>query len=261
VQIAGYLKTSFIEWPGKISSVIFVPGCNFGCPFCYNADLVDPIRIKRLKEYSEKSILADLKARKKWIDGVVVTGGESLLQSDLAEFLKKVKELGFEIMIETNGSKPEVLEKLIANRRPLINFIAMDFKTTFANYARIVRYSDNNTSEVSAYFTSEVNREKMLVKRVKRSIRLILESGLPYEFRTTVVPTIHDEKVLLKMARELKELSTINYQLSAIPWVLQAFQPKNCLDPKFLKIKPFAQKQMEGFLGVVQKVIPGTRFR
>lgn len=249
MEIKGYLKTSLIEWPGKISSVIFVPGCNFRCPFCHNRDLV---RNKGLQEYSEQSILDDLKKRKKFIDGVVVTGGEPTLQKDLSAFLKKIKKLGFMTMIGTNGSKPEVI-KLIVNSKPLIvDYLAMDFKGPVDEYERAIGMMIYD-----------------LRFKIEKSLKLILKSGIPFELRTTVVPGIHDEKVLVKMAKQLKKLVTRlpaeasakagNPQLTN--WFLQTFQPKNCLDPKFNKIKPFGKIEMERFLKAVEKIIPQARLR
>ena len=108
MDIRGLVPTSAIEWPGKISFIVFTAGCNFACPFCHNRDLVDPKRIAGLPDYSEQSILEDLKKRKKWIDAVVITGGEPTIQKGLEVFLKRVKKLGFLTMIETNGSNPTI---------------------------------------------------------------------------------------------------------------------------------------------------------
>lgn len=240
MKIAGYLKTSLIEWPGKISSVIFVPGCNFRCPFCHNRDLVEPERIKGLQDYSEQSVLTDLKRRKKWIDGAVVTGGEPTLQKDLPEFLKKIKKMGFETMIETNGSRPEAIVILLS--RYLVNCLTLDFKAPLdQSYAQAVGLKN---------FDPKIWPE---------SLKLILKSKIPFELRTTVVPGIHDEKVLTQMAKQLKKLATRNPQ--PINWFIQTFQPKNCLEPKFQKIKPFSRSEMEQFVNSVKKIIPSVALR
>lgn len=241
MEIHGYLKTSAIEWSGKISSVLFVPGCNFRCPFCYNRDLV--LNPDKLPKISEKEVFADLKKRKKWIDAVVVTGGEPTLQSDLDKFLKKVKKLGFLTMIETNGSKPEVIHKLIAKK--LVDYIAMDIKACLnKNYGKTVGKKDLD-------FTL-----------LLRSIREILNSGIDFEFRTTVVPGIHDKKALVLMAKQLKKILRYkDTKILGIKWFLQEFQPKTCLDPKFEKIKPFSKMEMEKFLKAVKKIISGAELR
>ena len=241
MRIVGYLKTSFIEWPGKIAAVLFTPGCNFRCPFCHNSDLVDPAKMAKLSTLKETEILADLKKRKKWIDGVVITGGEPTLQSDLASFLAKLKKLGFKTMIETNGSNPSVIRNLII--RKLVNFIAMDYKTTFSEYENVVKNKNQKS-------------------KIKKTMKLILESGLPFEFRTTVVPGIHSEQVLPEMARELRNLNSELLTLhSDLNWFLQSFRPKNCLEKKFNQIKPFTQEEMDKFLRSIQKIIKSVKLR
>jgi len=167
MQIAGYLKTSLIEWPGKISSVIFTPGCNFRCPFCHNRDLVNSNIATKQHSYKEEEILADLANRRKWVDAVVVTGGEPTLQKDLSSFLKKVKDNGFLTMLETNGTRPEVIASLF--HCSSVDYITMDLKGNFQDYEK---------------FTGT----KVDMDKIKESIKLIIESGKEYEFRTTVVP-------------------------------------------------------------------------
>lgn len=239
MEIRGYLKTSVIEWPGKISSVIFVPGCNFRCPFCYNRDLV--LNPKKLAKFSEGEIIADLKKRKKWVEGVVVTGGEPTLQTDLSRFLSRCKQMGFLTMIETNGSNPSVISKLVISN--LLDFIAMDIKGPLdERYIQIANY-------------------QLQITNIKKSIRLILDSGLDFEFRTTVTPGIHNKKVLLEIAKQLRQITNHRSQITKLHWYLQDFQPKNCLDPKFTKIKPYSEPEMKEFLVVVKKTIPQTYLR
>jgi pyruvate formate lyase activating enzyme len=228
MKIAGYLKTSLIEWPGKISSVIFVPGCNFRCPFCHNRDLVEPQEIKKLPEIAEKEIFKNLKKRKKWIDGVVVTGGEPTLQPDLAQFLQKCQALGFKTMVETNGSQPAVIKKLILAK--LVDYWRMDYKVPLGEYRKLT-----NLAKIAA--------------KIAQSIKILAMSSADWELRTTIVPGIHDSKILLQMAKELKIGGKIN-------WSLQNFQPKNCLDPKFNKIKPYSKIRLEELLKAVKKTVP-----
>ncbi|MBN1263663.1 MAG: anaerobic ribonucleoside-triphosphate reductase activating protein [Candidatus Pacebacteria bacterium] len=256
MKIAGYLKTSLIEWPTKIASVIFVPGCNFACPFCHNRDLVK-INSKKLKHHSEKIVLTDLKRRSKWIDGVAVTGGEPTLQPDLLGFSTKVKALGFKIMIETNGSRPEVIKKLLEAK--LVDFWAMDYKTTFSDYENVVGIKSGGQSDPGSKSADDPGS---LAAGIKESMRLIIDSGLPFEFRTTIVPTIHDEKVLLTMARDLKNLfAGCGRKIRDFSWVLQSFQPKNCLDPGFNEIEPFAVSQLKAFKKMISEMIPKTKLR
>lgn len=238
MKIVGYLQTSLIEWPGKISSVIFVPGCNFRCPFCHNSGLVDPPKIVKLPVISEEEVSADLKKRKKWIDGVVVTGGEPLLQPDLSRFLNRCKQMGFGTMIETNGVLNTVLQYMIYKN--LIDYVAMDFKAPLdKRYAKTVGAED---------FGSKI---------MKESIKLLLESSTPFELRTTIVPGIHNKKVLVEMARQLKDI----LGKKKINWFWQNFQPKNCLDPKFEEKTPYKQEKLEEFLKAAKRDIPTVELR
>jgi pyruvate formate lyase activating enzyme len=232
--VAGYLKTSLIEWSGKICSVIFTPGCNFRCPFCHNPDLVNPDKIDKNILKDEDEIVKDLGERKKWIDAVVITGGEPTLQNDLQDFLKRLKEMGFLTMIHTNGTRPEIIKELIANR--LVDYICMDLKGDFENY-------------------SKFNGVKVDMGKIKESVKLISESGLELEFRTTVVPSLHDLPNLLKLAKQLQVIS------GRPQWFLQQFQSVNCFDPKFKKLKPYSKEELETFQKELQKIIPNTYLR
>jgi pyruvate formate lyase activating enzyme len=260
VNIRGYLQTSLIEWPGKISSVIFVPGCNFTCPFCHNRDLVESDRVAKLQSFKEEEILKDLKERRKWVDGVVVTGGEPTLQPNLGKFLKRLKGLGFETMIETNGSRPEIIKRLL--EEGLLDFVAMDYKTVFADYAKTVKAKSRKARVKNTSQKLKIGGSRNLVERIKRTMRLILQSGLPYEFRTTVVPTIHDGEVLVKMAKELQEFTSHVSRLTPhLSWFLQTFRPGKCLDPSFEKLFPFSQKEMRVFLKTARAFFPKAALR
>lgn len=240
MEIRGYLQTSLVEWPGKIASVVFTTGCNFRCPFCHNAFLVDPKKMDRIGRISEKEILADLEKRKKWLDGIVVTGGEPLLQADLGRFLKLCHQLGLKTMVETNGSWPKRLEKLIKNKQ--LDYVAMDIKfPLFKNYGQKARVR---------------GRPDGIAEKVKASLKLIMTSGLPFELRTTVVPGIHDERTLVRIAQQIKKMTS-----QETKWFLQAFQPKNCLDPKFEKIKPLSEKEMRQFLRAAKAFLPQAALR
>ncbi|MBU2592312.1 MAG: anaerobic ribonucleoside-triphosphate reductase activating protein [Patescibacteria group bacterium] len=241
MQIAGYLPTSLIEWPGKIAAVVFTPGCNFRCPFCHNSHLVLPEKIKKVKMITESKILTDLNSRKDWLDLVVVTGGEPTLQKDLANFCRRVKELKIETMIETNGGFPEVVEKLIEER--LVDFWAIDFKVPWENYSSLV---GNNIRTR--------DRGSLLYQKVKKSLKIILKSGLAIKVRTTIVPTIHDQKTLIQMTEQLGELVK-KHRPSAenFSWQWQDFRSENTLDTDFEQVMPYSSRKIEGFLSGVGK--------
>jgi pyruvate formate lyase activating enzyme len=222
----GWQKTSLIEWPNKISTVLFVGGCNFRCPFCYNRDLV--LNYFKLPKISERKILDFLKSRKGLLDGVMITGGEPLAfidrsKKDLFDFIKKVKKIGFEVGIETNGSNPEVLEELINEK--LIDYVAMDVKAPL---------KFNSFKEISKY--EELAGVKVDLEKIKRSINLIKNSGLEYEFRTTVAPLLSEEDIL-EIAKELRGVKK---------YVLQVFQPvETLINQKLAKMKFLDRKDLE----------------
>jgi pyruvate formate lyase activating enzyme len=234
MQIAGYLKTSVIEWPGKITSVIFTPGCNFRCPFCHNRDLVVRDKDIKISRDEENEVLKDLRLRKKWIDAVVITGGEPTLQKDLPDFLKKIKRRGILTMIHTNGTRPEVISRLVISR--LVDYFCLDLKGDFENYEKYTNV-------------------QLPITNVQKSLKEIVKSGAEYEFRTTVVPGLHELSNLRKLAKEIKGIT------SEAKWCLQQFRPMNTLDQKFMKVKPYSKEEMEGFQKKLQKIIPGIFLR
>ncbi len=215
MKIGGFQPQSLIEYPGKVSSVVFLSGCNFRCPFCHNFDLVLPDKIKKMKGGDERRILSRLKGDK-LLDAVCVTGGEPTLQEDLPDFLKKVKGMGLSVALETNGSRPEAIEELI--KRKLIDRVMMDIKSCREEY--------DKASGV------DVDMEK-----IQKSIDMIREMK-DYEFRMTVVPKLHDKDVLIKIGEWLKGSKT---------FVLQQFKPDKTLDKSFQCVKPYTEEKLKQF--------------
>lgn len=234
IKIGGFQKTTLIDFPGQIAAIVFTKGCNFRCPFCYNRDLV----LGNLPTLSQQSIFSFLKKRQGLLTGVVVTGGEPLPHEGLEEFIKKLKKLGYLVKIDTNGSFPNELEKLI--NKKLVDYVAMDIKTMLdEGYAKAVK------------------QKKFDPNTVKRSLKILLKSKIMFELRTTIVPKIHDGKVLVKMARQLKKI----IGKRKVTWFWQNFQPKNCLDPEFEKIEPLKREKLEEFLKRAQKYYPQATLR
>ena len=155
--IGGLQKTSLLDFPGKISAIVFTAGCNFRCGYCHNPELIHPVT-------TVKDIFEFLNTRRGKLDGVVITGGEPCLQKDLPEFIKKIKSLGFAVKLDTNGSFPEMLEKVL----PDVDYVAMDIKAPLNKYSKIVNINVN-------------------IDNIKKSINLLKNSGIDYEFRTTVI--------------------------------------------------------------------------
>ena len=181
MNISGFQKSSLIDYPGKLSCILFLAGCNFDCPYCHNPDLVrsgseipsviDPDQLE-----------AFLVRRQGLLDGVVITGGEPTLQSDLPDLCRRIKTLGFSIKLDTNGSRPKILKQLISEE--LIDFVAMDLKTDPNRYAPLIS-------------------KTCKPETIAASVQTILDSGLSHEFRTTCVYPLIDKAAVDVMAELL----------------------------------------------------------
>ena len=190
MKISGLQKLTALDYPGKIACTVFTPGCNCRCPFCHNAALVT----ERPADMETEDVFAYLSKRRGVLDGVAVTGGEPLLQDGLAEFLRRVKGMGFLVKLDTNGSFPERLQALL--EEGLVDYVAMDIKNSPEKYA------------------ATCGVEKADVDSVRNSIALIMASGVDYEFRTTVVAQLHEAGDFRAMAGMIK---------GAKRWFLQNF--------------------------------------
>ena len=167
MNIAGVQKVTLLDYPGKVACEIFTQGCNFECPFCQNSSLIP---ITNTGEFSEEEIFEYLVLRKKILDGVVITGGEPTVQKDLKGFIKKIKDLGLLVKLDTNGGNPKVLQELIDEK--LVDYVAMDIKNIFNKY--------NITSG-----------KKINLDNIKKSIEILKASKIDYEFRTTIIKEMH----------------------------------------------------------------------
>jgi pyruvate formate lyase activating enzyme len=227
--IGGLQKFSLLDYPGHIAAIVFTQGCNFRCQFCYNPMLVWPTREGRLKNtaeadqnsrplVSEGDFFDFLNSRTSKLDGVVISGGEPTLQPDLPEFIKKIKELGFKGKLDTNGTNPVMLKKIISAE--LLDYIAMDIKAPAEKYAA-------------------VTGSKIKLSKIEESIKIIRESSLPYEFRSTIVPGLHTAEDIKKMGEMIK---------GADKWYLQILKSDIDLVNASLKgTKPYDKKEMEEF--------------
>jgi pyruvate formate lyase activating enzyme len=179
MKISGFQKLTLLDFPGHTACTLFTSGCNMRCPFCHNTPLVTGTAEE---DYPEEEILSYLRKRQGILDGVAITGGEPLLHKDIGEFIRKIKAEGYKVKLDTNGSKSEVLRSLI--NEGLVDFIAMDIKNSPEKYA-LTSGSDIPYEEIS------------------RSIELIKSSGIPHEFRTTVVKEFHSEEDIISIAKML----------------------------------------------------------
>ncbi len=174
MRIGGFVKQSLIDWEGVLAAVIFTKWCNFRCGYCHNPSLVLPQLLNHRADLEERAIWDYLTLRRHWLEGVVITGGEPTMQPDLADFLSKLKSLGYRVKLDTNGTRPDLLETFIA--RGWVDAVAMDIKhlPQLAYYARV---------------TPNITPGGM--ERIHRSIALLRQSGIEYQFRTTLVPGVH----------------------------------------------------------------------
>ncbi|MFA5365022.1 MAG: anaerobic ribonucleoside-triphosphate reductase activating protein [Candidatus Bathyarchaeia archaeon] len=235
MDVKGFVDLSFVDWDGKVSSVVFLPCCNFRCPFCHNVNLV--LNPETIETIPLEDILDQLERQKDWIDGVCITGGEPTLHNSLPELFLKIKKLGFQVKLDTNGTNPEMLKSLID--QGLVDYVAMDIKAPLA----LDKYSK----------ATGVNAENLL-HRVKKSIKLLMDSNIDYEFRTTVVPTIHNQEDIQQICQSIRGCKK---------YVLQKFDVtigKEVIDKDLLS-KSINEEKMDKFLAVAQKYIPNAKRR
>jgi len=221
MKIGGLQKLTLIDYPSKLAATVFLTGCNFRCPFCYSSELVLPEKIKNQPKISQKELFKFLKERKKLIEGVVLCGGEPVMSRGLLPLIKKIKKMGFLVKLDTNGSDSTLLKKLIDKK--LVDYVAMDIKGPKE------RYSESSGARVD-------------VKKIQKSIDILKEGEIDYEFRSTIVPTLHKKEDVIEMAKWIR---------GAKKYFLQNFRPEKTIDPKFEKIKPYPQKYMLEILKVI----------
>lgn len=233
MDIGGLQKTTLIDYPKKIACTVFLIGCNFRCPFCYSAELVLPEKIKKQPRISEKDFFNFLKERREYLEGVVICGGEPTIHSDLSDFLSKIKKLGYAIKLDTNGSNPQMIRKLISLN--LIDYLAMDIKAPLKKE----KYQKSNGVKID-------------LEKIKESINIIKKSNIDYEFRTTVVPTIHTLEDIKQMANDIAP---------AKRYFLQNFRSEKTLDKNFLKIKPFSEYDLQKIVEEIKNLFEECKVR
>lgn len=222
--IKGFLPVSMLDWEEKLCAVIFMGGCSFRCPFCHNSDLV--LHPEALEDYSWDEIADHLNEKQGWLDGVTVTGGEPTLYAELAQLLALIRDLGLKTKLDTNGYQPEAVKELLA--AGLVDFIAMDVKAAPGGYAKAAgRLID--------------------LGRINRSISTIIQSGLPHEFRCTVVPGFTDLPDLLQIAAWIDGARRLT---------LQQYRSSEALDPALRDLKPFPDDTLHTWAEACAQVIP-----
>ena len=229
MKIAGLMKMTLLDYPGQVACTVFTSGCNFRCPFCHNASLVLPERSNG-EEYSEEDFFAFLTKRANILDGVCISGGEPLLHKDITTFIRRIKAMGFKVKLDTNGSDPDALRVLLDEG--IVDFVAMDIK---------------NSPEEYAVTCGLMNAP---VEDVGESIRLLLSGRVPFEFRTTVVDELHDEKRMRKLAQWIS---------GAPRYFLQAYTDTDDVIEK--GYHTCSEQKMNDILRAVAEFVPAVEIR
>lgn len=210
IDIRGIIESSFLDWDGKIVATFYVPKCNFRCPFCHNWDLIE--NPDRFESKSFETIQAYLLEHGDFLDGICLTGGEPCIYQGLPDFLKRIRGLGMKTKLDTNGSFPDMLGKVIG--KGLVDYIAMDVKAPLDE-----RYDKAAGVSVD-------------IDKIKASIEIIMKSGVEYEFRTTVVPTLLETADIGEIAEYISD---------AEKYVLQQFVPDNTYSIDLREVKPYGK--------------------
>lgn len=223
MKFAGIIKNSFVDFPNNISTVVFTFGCNFNCWYCHNRQIIEG---ERTEPISEEEVFEFLKKRKGLIDGVVISGGEPTLCEGLETFIVKVKNLGFKVKLDTNGTNPTVLKNLL--NKNLLDFVAMDIKTSFNNYPKLVGGCVN-------------------IEDVKKSINILINSKIDYEFRTTFSPDVSLENI--------EEIAS--YIKNAKSYAIQKYNSPN----KNVVIIPHSKSDFDLALKIAKKYVKNCFLR
>jgi len=227
--IGGVQKVSLIDYPGHICAVVFLRGCNFRCPYCHNPELVDPAQFGEC--VPEDDVWRYLEGRRGKLDAVTVSGGEPTLQTDLPEFIRQIRERDFKVKIDTNGSRPDVLDGLV--RDGLVDYIAMDVKGPLSKYGL-------------------VTGSRVKAETIARSIEIIKVSGVAYEFRTTAVKSLLTPDDLIMIGKSLEK---------ADRYVLNRFIAAQTLDHAFGGEESYTEEDFRTLQPVLEQYVSQVFFR
>ena len=228
MEFGGWQKSSLIDFPGKISAVLFTKGCTFRCPFCHNPSLVLPASIPSI---DEKEVFAFLNQRRGKLDGIVITGGEPTIHEGLSSFIRTVKQMGFCVKLDTNGSRPEVVEALLKDKT--VDYWAIDRKASLRRYAQLAGVPVD-------------------MEAIVHTSQLIMDTADAYEFRTTVIREFHPLEEVVQIAKELQGAKSL---------ILQRFRPEVTLDPAFKKATAYADEEMEPLCLACRPFVPNCTWR
>lgn len=228
MKIYGLQKTTLVDYPGHVATTLFTGGCNFRCPYCHNGDLV--IGLDDIEPYAMKDIFSHLQKRKGVLDGVVISGGEPTLQADLPNFIRQIKELGYLVKLDTNGTNPAMLRSLV--EEGLVDYVAMDIKHSRAKYASISHAADDSLESIAA------------------SVDYLKEGHVDYEFRTTLCKELHKETDMTAIGLWL---------MGAKAYYLQPYkESEQVIQPGF---HPHDAATLESFVHILSAFIPKVEIR
>jgi pyruvate formate lyase activating enzyme len=234
MRILGLQKQSLIEYPGRISAVLFLAGCNLRCQFCYVPHLVLPEEIEKQKEISQKEIFSFLKERKKFLEAVAITGGEPTINEELPSFIEKIKKLGYLVELETNGTNPKMLKSLIDNN--LVDYVAMDIKHRLDDFEKYKEITGNVLT-------------KKMFENIKESVKILISGKVDYELRTTTMKEFHKKEDILEICKEIQ---------GAKIYYLQNYQKNKTISGK--TFTPFSEKEIFQIIKEGQKFV-NIKFR
>lgn len=231
--IGGIQEFTTLDFPGRLATVVFTAGCNFRCGYCHNPQFVDEEQVKNIiaDNIPEEVFFKFLEKRKGKLEGVCISGGEPTIHSDLIDFALKIKQAGFFVKLDTNGTKPAVLEKMIAEK--VVDFFAMDIKTSLPRYREIIKTGFS-------------------VDDIKKSKEIIQNSGLPYEFRTTAVKGVHTKEVFEEIGEWLS---------GAEAYFIQNFRNKKVLAEDYAQKEGFSEKELAEFKLLMEKYVKNCGIR
>jgi pyruvate formate lyase activating enzyme len=227
MKFFGIQKTSLVDFPGRIATTLFTKGCNMRCSFCHNPELVYPRHY--LPSHSEEEVLTFLESRKDKIEGVCITGGEPTLHKDLVDFIRKVKAIGLDVKLDTNGTNPQMVSQLLSEK--LLDYVAMDVKACQLSYCDVSKVASK------------------LYPKIEKTMKLLKESGIDFEFRTTVVRGIHDADSMKGIAALIK---------GAPRFFLQKCNQKDAPSAAVREHEDFTPAEMQGLKVEIEKYFDGA---
>ena len=240
--IGGVQELTTLDFPGRLAAVVFTLGCNFRCGYCHNPQFIQCQGETLTSRIPEEVFFKFLEKRKGKLEGVCISGGEPTLQPDILEFARKIKNMGFLVKLDTNGTMSGLLEKMIAEK--VVDFFAMDIKTSLSRYGEIINtFPRSSKSGVG---------EDLLINEVKKSKEIIQNSGLPYEFRTTAVKGKHTKEVFEEIGEWIK---------GAEAYFIQNFRNKKTLAEEYKNEEGFSEKELAEFKLLMGKYVKNCGIR